>query len=357
MKVIHLPCDVGGNAWGLAQGEKLLGLESDVFYTHKSRIGYPCSHSLNLDHDGSRFQRIIKEIQAFFKIRSEYDVFHFNFGATLLSFSSYDWIRYIDLHGYPKKAKLFMTYQGCDARQKFPSMQRTTISPCQNSECTNNLCDYGRKDSVRKKCIEEMNYHVDHMWALNPDLLYFLPPEKSSFLPYTVAHYRPERIPVCRRKKLTIVHAPTNQIIKGSAYVKKAVEKLSLKYPDEFEMIWIENIPHEQALEAYRQADLIIDQLLIGWYGAFAVEGMLMGKPVLVRIEEKDLHWIPSSMKQDLQESIINADPSNIEEVLERCLLEPHWLQQRAENCFAYAQKWHNPTYVASLTKEKYEHN
>ena len=31
----------------------------------------------------------------------------------------------------------------------------------------------------------------------------------------------------------------------------------------------------------YAQADLVVDQVLIGWYGALAVETMAMGKPVI----------------------------------------------------------------------------
>ena len=30
MKILHLPTSVGGNSWGLAQGEKALGLDSKV---------------------------------------------------------------------------------------------------------------------------------------------------------------------------------------------------------------------------------------------------------------------------------------------------------------------------------------
>lgn len=353
-KILHLPADVGGNAWGLAQGEKQLGLNSDVFYTYASKIGYPSTRSLNLSYDMPRWRRLLKELRMFFNIRSKYDVFHFNGGSSLLPLRSSDMFRFIDLYGYPKKAKLFVTYQGCDARQKNCSRQRTTISPCHNSQCTNNLCDFGNKDEIRRKCIFEMSRHVRHMWALNPDLLYFLPPEKSSFLPYTVAHYAPEKHPIGLKKKLTIVHAPTHQIIKGSSMIKKAIENLNKKYSDAFEMIWVENMPHQKALQAYRQADLIIDQVLIGWYGAFAVEAMLMGKAVMARIAQEDLHFIPAGMKNDLQEAIINASPENLEQVLEQCLLDRRWLQEKGDNCFYYAEKWHHPTYVASLTKEKY---
>jgi hypothetical protein len=100
---------------------------------------------------------------------------------------------------------------------------------------------------------------------------------------------------------------------------------------------------------------LIIDQVLIGWYGAFAVETMLMGKPVMARIAEEDLQFIPKEMAQDLRQAIINVDPFSLDTMLERCLDDRIFLKQRAEAGEAYARKWHDPEYVASLTLEKYE--
>ena len=35
-----------------------------------------------------------------------------------------------------------------------------------------------------------------------------------------------------------------------------------------------------EALKKYKQADVIIDQVRVGWYGAFAVEAIKMGIPV-----------------------------------------------------------------------------
>ncbi len=46
----------------------------------------------------------------------------------------------------------------------------------------------------------------------------------------------------------------------------------------------IENKPNKEAIEIYKKADIVIDQVLVGWYGAFAVEVMKMGKPVAVFI-------------------------------------------------------------------------
>lgn len=310
---------------------------------------------MNLQNTSSRYIKYLKQIKTFFQIRNKYEVFHFNYGSSLLHAPSWKLLNQFDLPFYPKKAKLFVTYNGCDARQKYPTMLRTAIAPCHNTDCYGGMCNSGKLDEMRRRGIEKMKHYVDHIWALNPDLLHFLPSEKASFLPYTVCISESNPVLLKPEIKLKIVHAPTNQAAKGSLLILAALNKLKKKYPDLIEIILIENVSYEQAIEMYKVADLIIDQILAGWYGAFAVETMLMGKPVIARIAEEDLKFIPQYMAEDLLQTIINANPSTIYHVLERCIHNREFLRQRAQASLEYAKKWHNPQYVAGLTKEQYE--
>lgn len=355
MRILHLPTAIGGNAWGLAQGERERGAESHVLVAGDSFIGYPADIKLGIEKESNKFLRYWKKWRAFCKIRNAYDIFHFNCGTTLLHSEIFPWLYLFDLHLYPKKAKLFVTYNGTDARQKLPP-ERLSREPVFHY-----ASDYAlgynteKKDALRRMLIKKMSGFVQHIWALNPDLLYFLPPNKASFLPYTVSRFDVEPALPNFDRKIKILHAPTNRATKGSQYILKAFENLKKKYPNAFEVVLVENVPHAQAVQMYRSADLIVDQVLIGWYGAFAVEAMLMGKPVIARIAQEDLHFIPPKMREELQQSIIHADAFSIESVLERCLLDRTLLRNCASNGMEYARRWHNPRYVASLTQEKYQ--
>jgi hypothetical protein len=356
MKVLHLPTDTGGNAWGLSRGERILGLSSDVLAITQSSIGYEADIQLNLDkmppYKGLKYFKLVK---TFLNVRSKYDIYHFNYGSSLLHRKEHPWLYQIDLPFYHKKAKLFATYNGCDARQKFPTMQRTSIAACHNDACYGGMCNSGEKDKERRLSIQKMSRYVDHIWALNPDLLYFLPLEKASFLPYTVAATNTGLHVPKLDKKLKVVHAPTNQVAKGSGYILSALDCLQKKYPGLIDVCLVQNMAHADALEVYKQADLVIDQVLIGWYGAFAVETMMMGKPVIARIAIDDMKFIPPKMADELLQTVIQADPETVEGVIEKCLHDRSFLKQRSEASVAYATKWHDPLYVASLTKEKYE--
>lgn len=352
MKVLHLPSSVGGQSWGLAQGEKRLGLDSKVLTTSNSYLNYPYDISLHWEKKGS-IGIVLDSIRTFLKYRDKFDVFHFNYGSTLIDFRKYG-VYHWDLPFYPKGKKIIFTYNGCDARQKYATMARNRIAACHEQNCNNGICDSGRMDKRRVKSIRIVSQYVHHIFALNPDLLYFLPQGLSSFLPYAVASwYEIQAVPYKIGRNFKIAHSPTDRAVKGSRYIIAALENLKKNYP--IEIILIEGMSNKEALEICKRADLVIDQVLGGWYGGFAVEAMRMGKPVGVFIREEDLRFIPEKMAKDLKNAVINLNPFNIETVLEGYLQSPELLLSKSKAALEYVHRWHDPIYVAGITKAVYE--
>ena len=356
MKVLHLPSSVGGMPWALAQGERSLGLESQVLYKSSDWLGYPYDACVGLQSVRHWMFRYKMVISAFMSMRRKFDVFHFNYGQTLIT-SERLRFQHIDLPFYPKSAKLFVTYNGCDARQKLPTLERTNISACHDPSCYGGICNSGKMDRIRRKGIEKMARYVTHIWAVNPDLLYFLPKEKSSFLPYAVISGE-ESVsrPRFENRRLRIIHAPTNRGAKGSEIILATIRELEKTHGDLFEFRLIENIPHSKVMKMFSEADLLIDQILVGWYGGVAVEFMRMGRPVVCRIAEEDLKFVPGQMSLDVTEAFIQAEPETLKEAVLRCVEGGRaFLKEKAEAALYYAHTWHDPKYVASITKEAYE--
>ncbi|MFQ5450097.1 MAG: glycosyltransferase [Nitrospinaceae bacterium] len=356
MKVLHLPTAVGGNAFGLARAETELGLESRVLIAEPLQYGQKGDISLNLENGQPLTVKLYKLAKAFLECRSRYDVFHFNYGLSLINFPRYGFVQ-VELPFYPKRARLFVTYNGCDARQKFPTMQRTSVAACHQEWCYGGMCNSGERDRLRQKGIAKMARHVEHIWALNPDLLRFLPPGKSSFLPYTIAEWAnlPHRPTDADKKTLKIVHAPTDRAAKGTGFIVEALEKLAAKYPGAVEVRMAENLGHRRLLEVLGEADLVVDQILIGWYGALAVEAMKMGKPVIARIARDDLQFLPPAMAGQVLEGVIDADPATLFDVLARCLEDRAFLRRKSLAGRDYVHHWHDPATVARITAERYE--
>ena len=352
MNVIHLPTSVGGNAWGLSRGERKQGLKSDVLYATNDWLDYPCDIQIPY----SRFLpcRYFRRACAFFGLLGQYDVFHFNYGKTL-----FDWFGVLDNLELPllRSKKICVTYNGCDARQKFKTIEREEICCCKYANCYNGVCKNIGIDKIKEKRIEKFRKANASFFSLNPDLMHFLP-EETVFLPYTISSWdniKRGEYSAGKKNPLCVVHAPTDRIVKGTDAVIKAVESINARKPNSIELVLVENVSNREALIKYEKADIVVDQLRIGWYGGFAVEVMKMGKPVVAYINEKDLRFIPEEMAKDCKEAIINANEFNIEEILSSYVEDRTQLGIKREAQMEYVNKWHNPKYVASITKKKYE--
>lgn len=351
MKVIHLPIPTGGNSWGLSKAERELGIDSKVLVKFNNYFKYNADINLNLSKPYVfNIIDFYKLIKTFFEIRNKFDVIHFNTGTSLID-GIFENHYLLDLPFYSKKSKIFVTYNGDDARLVVDSYKRNHITYFNKPTYYNYY-----EDNLKKKRIKKVAKYANHIFSVNPDLLWFLPEEKSSFVPYSLDIQNIPKISInYKNKKLKIVHAPTHRPTKGTDIILNVINKLQARYKDSFEFIMIEQKSNQDALELYKQADLVIDQILAGWYGGFAVEVMKMGKPVAVYIREEDLKFIPVEMANDLKQSIINVNPYNLEEMLEKCIEDRIYLYEKAELAYEYVNKWHCPIKVAQTIIEKYE--
>ncbi|MBN2712356.1 MAG: hypothetical protein JXR97_08020 [Planctomycetes bacterium] len=354
MKILHLPTSVGNHAYSLSRGERAWGHDSDLLVARSGKYAYPADIELQLE--GKPFiGQLLALYKAFCSVRKKYDVYHFNFGRSLFTHRLLSWFPHIDLPFYGEGRPLFVTYNGCDARMAAETRRRRKFSACHPNQCTYGPCQAEREDHIKQAAIQKMALYVEHMWAVNPDLLRYLPPEKASFLPYAVdMEALPVRSPSFDCSSLRVLHAPTNRGIKGTDFVLAAAEKVADKPDCRMELILVEGLTHQQALARYAEADLVVDQLLVGWYGGLAVEVMAMGKPVITYLHEDDLSYLPVAFREQAREALILATPETLPNVLERCCQDRAWLRERSEAAVAFARHWHNPKFVAETVIAKY---
>jgi len=150
-----------------------------------------------------------------------------------------------------------------------------------------------------------------------------------------------------------VLHAPSHQGVKGTRFVVDAVNRLKAEGV-RFEFVLIEGVPHDEAMRLYARADLLVDQLLTGWYGGLAVELMALGKPVLAYIRDGDTGFLPPAMRAALP--MINAAPATVYSVLKE------WLTRRRAELAAlggrsreFVETWHDPRNIAAGLKAIYE--
>lgn len=145
---------------------------------------------------------------------------------------------------------------------------------------------------------------------------------------------------------LRILHAPSNPKIKGTNYIESAIESLKEEgYNIEFTCL--KNKSHEEVLQAIVESDLVIDQLMLGWYGVFAMEAMTLGKPVCVYIEDSLTRYIPP-------DTLINTTKDTIYDTLKNILEKKTNLNKIGENGRKYVEMKHSETAIMEFYNSLY---
>lgn len=140
--------------------------------------------------------------------------------------------------------------------------------------------------------------------------------------------------------------------IKGIRAMKSAIDQLiSEGYP--IQHVHTQDIDSINLRYIQVQADIIIDQLNYGRYGAFAREGMMLSKPVICKID----YLMPSLKNEALKECpLINASEETIYSVLkELIMLPPEERLKIGRKSREYMMKWHSADQCAERFEKIYD--
>ena len=101
------------------------------------------------------------------------------------------------------------------------------------------------------------------------------------------------------------------------------------------------------------QADIIIDQLNYGRYGAFAREGMMLGKPVICKIDYLSESFPNLALKEC---PLINADENTLYYVLKDLVnLSEQERKIIGNRSREYMLKWHSADQCAERFEKIYD--
>ena len=154
------------------------------------------------------------------------------------------------------------------------------------------------------------------------------------------------------KRPFLILHAPNHRTIKGTKYIEKAVSNLKSKGLD-LELKIIEKMSNEEVIKLIQRADLVIDQLVIGWYAMFAIEAMSLGKPVICNLRSDFLEFYSTVGLLDSQDCpIINASPNNVEEVIQSLYNSRDSLNEIGEAGIKFVEKFHSTDFIGSHFKD-----
>lgn len=144
-----------------------------------------------------------------------------------------------------------------------------------------------------------------------------------------------------RTERPLVVHAPSNRLFKGTEFVLQAVEELKNE-GEEFDFQLIENVPNATARDMLASADIVIDQLRIGWYGVLACEAMALGKPVVVYIRPDLLDYFTAHGCP-----FILADPTSVKDALRALIRDPQARQAAGVAGRSFVTRVHDARVIA----------
>jgi glycosyltransferase involved in cell wall biosynthesis len=296
LRVTHCPVNLAGVGWTNVHALRRRGVDARlvVFNTQPFRPTQ-ADWDLKRPRSGLLRQQAV-QWRAFARLLPQTDIFHFYFGLTLVPKK----LQFPILRATRRKS--LFHFLGADIRDH--PKERLT---------------YGLKADARV---------VGSFAALR-----FIPFE-AEVLPPGIDLSRYEPVPPVERERVRIVHAPSHLEKKGTQWVVDACKQLPV------DLDVVHGVLNEQALERYKQADIVVDQLLRDWHGVFSIEAMALGKPVVTSLDEDAVRQTEEAFGIDVP--IVRATKDDLVEKL-RPLVESFEERKRLGRAGrAYVERVHD---------------
>lgn len=141
------------------------------------------------------------------------------------------------------------------------------------------------------------------------------------------------------KQRLLLVHVPSSKAIKGTDAVLQTVEILRQRH--EFDFTLIHDVAHSEAINLMRQADIVLDQFVIGDHGLATLEAMALGKPTVCYIKDAHLPQYPVDFP------IVNAHQNNLVQTVEALLIDGQRRHTIGRNSRKYVERHHDAHVIA----------
>lgn len=218
---------------------------------------------------------------------------------------------------------------------------------CRNCVVPEAVCN----DKENQRIFDLVNRYHDLVIANTPMDSPSLPQKRQiRFLSLDLEQFRPdmaipESLQLPKTSKIRILHSFVDEgrqqdekNVKGSPFIVRAIRRLEAEgYPVEY--MYLNNVPSRDMRFLQVQADIVVDQLIYGWWGSTAIEGMGLGRPVVCYLTP----WIKQRFLDAFPEydglPIVEATPATIYEVLKRLVEDEPYRLAKGREARAFAER------------------
>jgi glycosyltransferase involved in cell wall biosynthesis len=322
LRVLHGTYEIAGQGMMLARALRETGVEADSLAYRVDWDGRQPSLVVDLDRHRTPVGRMWSMSTSFLRWAARYDLFHFHFGTSFFYVAPRERPQLLrghwDLPALKAMGKrIVFHFHGCEIRDRERMISSHALATC--TEC-DPFCRPWHQQWLRGQAAR----FADRVFFSTLDLSESAP--GAVHLPLAMEVERWSRagdaypLPDFDRRDgvngpVVIAHAPTNRLIKGTRHVEAAVAELRAEGL-KVELRLIEKRPWETMPEFLSGADILVDQLMMGWYGLLAMEGMAEGRAVVAHLRVNFAGRLEGC-------PVVNATPDTVTDVLRDLVRNP----------------------------------
>lgn len=342
LKVLMSPLNICGQATTIASALRDQGVYARVFQYTKNAHEYPGDLTLapaRLEGGGIHNQ-MVAAVDHF--LNQDFDILH-TWQKSLLFDVNWGRLAGMDLPLFKAGGKaLIHRFTGWDLRRESDDMERNPYSAFRYG--------FTRRPALSEEqqqaWLAHVRSHASALIVVDHEMRQFAP--EAHVIPRTLDCSKHEFREPENKKRLKLIHAPTDVVFKGSRFFRQAVETLKAEGLD-FEYEEVFKLTNAELIRRTAEADLVLDQTHLGWYGVWAMEAMAVGTPVL------------TFMRDDLQKTagvevpVVNINVDNLVDKLRHAIKDHAYRVDVATRGRAYLEAEHDPHRAAADLKRIYE--
>ena len=330
LRIIHLPVNAGQQSYYLAKIGKKIFLKSDnVNFSHKFNFQSTINFTIDMRDP------VLDQLYLLVKLSKMYDVFHYHSRPIFFKWQPDYSFNFFDLPFLKSQnKKIIFTLRGSETRLESKFMSQEF-----------NFKIAKTNDLVRLKLFKYIRKYADHITALDPELCSYF--GETKIIPRSIEKVITEQN-IKNNKKITFLHCPSKPERKGTDVIVSAFNELRNEGYD-FDFKNLLNLTHSELMSEIMKSDVLIDQLIIGWYGIVAVEAMSRGTPVISYIRKDFEDYVNNN-----NIPIINANPKNIKYVIKKILDESINLTEYKKKSLNFVKSFHLSKNVFEQYKKLY---
>ena len=189
-------------------------------------------------------------------------------------------------------------------------------------------------DADKKNIARTADRYADIIFNAPVDQLsYITRPQEPFFYIYDKENIVFDDDKFSELKKIKVIHAPSNPVVKGTPLVRAAVKKLKIE-GYRFEYVELQNQPHEAVLEHLDSAHIVLNEFYALMPGVFGIEGMAHHCAVLTSADPDLETCLPADGKEAWMVTMHWEVYDNLKELLDH----PEKIKEYADRGRSFVQ-------------------